>query len=261
MTTLAAFTLARLATAAPEVRHAFFTREDGISEGLFRSLNCGFGSGDAVDRVMRNRAIAMDRLGATADRLLTCRQVHGTSVVIVERGWRHDKAPAADGMVSRVPGLVLGILTADCAPVLLHDPAARIVAAAHAGWRGAFSGVVEATVAQMEALGARRGRIRAGIGPCIGRASYEVGPEFPGPILAQNPAARAYFNPARRAGHFLFDLAGYVEHRLRATGVATVQRVTADTVAGEERFFSYRRACLRGETGYGRMLSAIMLDR
>ena len=253
-------TLPGLAAAGRGARHAFFTREGGISDGVFQSLNCGFGSGDEIGRVARNRAIAMDRFGAAADRLLTCRQVHGIDVVIAERSWRREKAPAADAMVSRIPGLVLGVLTADCAPVLLHDPVARIVAAAHAGWRGALHGVVEATIGQMETLGAQRNRIHAGIGPCIGRASYEVGPEFPGPILARNPAAHAYFDPARRAGHFLFDLSGYVEHRLRGAGVAMVQCVPADTVTGEERFFSYRRACLRGEPGYGRALSAIVLD-
>ncbi len=242
------------------IRHGFFTRRGGVSDGLFRSLNCGFGSGDRPERVHRNRAIAMDRLGLTADRLLTCRQVHGAAIVTVEEPWRREEAPAADGMVSRVPGLALGLLTADCAPVLLHDPGAGVVGAAHAGWRGALGGVAEAVVAQMTAIGADPRRIRVGIGPCIGPASYEVGPEFPRPILAEDPVAQSYFAPARRAGHFLFDLAGYVEHRLRRVGVVEVQRAALDTLAAEERFFSYRRACLRGEAAYGRALSAIVLD-
>ncbi|MGH7030474.1 MAG: polyphenol oxidase family protein, partial [Stellaceae bacterium] len=178
----------------------------------------------------------------------------------VEMPWRREDAPAADGMVSRVPGLALGVLTADCAPVLLHDPVARVVGAAHAGWRGALRGIIEATVAGMAAIGAERRHIHAGIGPCIGRASYEVGPEFPEPILAEDPAAERYFAPGRRANHPMFDLAGYVERRLRRGGVTLVQHAAVDTVVAEERFFSYRRGCLRGETAYGRALSAIALD-
>lgn len=240
-------------------RHGFFTRRGGVSAGLFELLNCGFGSGDIRDRVARNRAIAMEQLGLAADRLLTCRQIHGTTIVTVEEPWRREEASAADGMVSRVPGLALGVLTADCAPVLLHDPVARVVGAAHAGWRGALGGVVEAVVAHMEAIGAERGHVRAAIGPCIGPASYEVGPEFPRPFLAENPEAQAFFTPARRAGHFMFDLASYVEHRLRCARVVHVQRAALDTVTAEERFFSYRRASLRGEAGYGRALSAIVI--
>jgi len=242
------------------IRHGFFTRAGGVSEGLFGSLNCGFGSGDVPERVARNRAIATEALGLAADRLWTCRQVHSAAIVTVDRPWRRAEAPAADGMVSRVPGVALAVLTADCAPVLFHDPVARVIGAAHAGWRGALRGVVEATIARMEALGAERHRIHAGIGPCIGPMSYEVGPEFPQPILAEDPRAEAYFAPARRTGHFMFDLAGYVEHRLARTGVGLVRRAPHDTFAEEERFFSYRRACLRGETAYGRGLSAIVLD-
>lgn len=242
------------------VRHGFFTRRGGVSDGIFASLNCGFASGDTVEFVERNRAIAMASLGLAADRLVTCRQIHSAAVVMVKAAWRREDAPAADAMVSRVPGLALGILAADCAPLLLHDPFARVIGAAHAGWRGALRGVIEATIAHMEAIGADRRRIRAGIGPCIGFASYEVGPEFPQPILADSPAAQACFAPARRAAHWMFDLAGYVEHRLDRAGVAATQRTSLDTVVDEERFFSYRRACLRGETGYGRGLSAIALD-
>ncbi len=242
------------------VRHGFFTRRGGVSEGLFASLNCGFGSGDAAERVARNRMIAMEGLGLGADRLLTCRQIHSSAVLTVETPWRREDAPVADGMVSRIPGLALGVLTADCAPVLFHDPVARVIGAAHAGWRGALRGVVEATVAGMLAIGAEPRHIRAGIGPCIGPSSYEVGPEFPQPILAEDLAAEVFFAPARRAGHFMFDLAGYVEHRLKRAGVAVVQHAAMDTVVAEDRCFSYRRACLRGEAAYGRALSAIVLD-
>ena len=146
-------------------RHAFFTRQDGVSNGHYASLNCGFGSGDDADRVEQNRAIAMQMLGLPADRLVTCRQVHSARVVSVEKPWRRGAAPAADGMVTRVPGMALGVLAADCAPLLLFDPVARVIGAAHAGWRGAFRGVAEATVEAMERLGAERSRIHVGIGP------------------------------------------------------------------------------------------------
>jgi purine-nucleoside/S-methyl-5'-thioadenosine phosphorylase / adenosine deaminase len=242
------------------VRHAFFTRQGGISEGFFGSLNCGFGSGDLAKNVARNRAIVLERFELPADRLVTCRQIHSAVVVIVDKPWAREDAPTADGMVTMAPGVALGILAADCAPVLLFDPVARVIGAAHAGWRGALGGVVEATVAQMAALGAEARRIRAGIGPCIGVMSYEVGPEFPGPVVNEDPGAEVYFTSARRVGHFMFDLAGYVERRLSRAGVKMVQRAPHDTLAEEERFFSYRRACLRGETAYGRGLSAIVLD-
>ncbi len=242
------------------IRHSFFTRQGGVSDGLFHSLNCGFGSGDAAECVARNRAIAMARLGLPADRLLTCRQIHSAAVVTVEQPWGRDEAPQADGLVTRVRGLALGVLAADCAPILLHDPRAAVVGAAHGGWRGALGGVVEATLAAMAALGAERRHIRAGIGPCIGRDSYEVGADFPQPFIAEDPASRGCFAPARRDGRWLFDLGRYLEERLRRAGVATVQRAAHDTAAEPDRFFSYRRACLRGEPGYGRGLSAIALE-
>jgi hypothetical protein len=243
----------------PGTRHAFFTREGGVSLGLFESLNCGFGSGDAAESVARNRAIAMERLGFLPDRLVTCYQVHSTRVVTVERPWRRDAAPQADGLVTRGSGIALGILTADCAPVLFEDAVARVVGAAHGGWRGALGGIVEATLDRMEALGAERARIRAGIGPCITRTSYEVGPEFPQPFLAHDPTSVTYFAPALRTGHFMFDLPGYIERRLACAGVATIERAPHDTVADDTQFFSYRRACVRGEPVYGRTLSVIAL--
>jgi YfiH family protein len=163
-------------------------------------------------------------------------------------------------MVTRRPNIALGILAADCAPILLQDPVARVIGAAHGGWRGALGGIVEAAVERMEALGAKRTRIRAGIGPCIAAGSYEVGPEFPRQFLAEDPASISYFRSALRAGHFMFDLPGYIEYRLTRAEVAIVARAPHDTVAEEGRFFSYRRACLRSERGYGRGLSAIVLS-
>ena|SRR5438045_1697083 len=244
---------------ASGIRHAFFTRQGGVSGGLFESLNCGFGSGDAVETVERNRAIATERLGFSPDRLVTCYQVHSTAVVTVEKPWPRDAAPRADGLVAGVSGIALGILTADCAPILFADAVANVIGAAHGGWRGALAGIIEATLDRMEALGAKRARIRAGIGPCIAQRSYEVGPEFPGPFLAHDPASAAYFAPAERTGHFKFDLPGYIEGRLARAGVSTIERARHDTVAENTHFFSYRRACLRGESVYGRALSAIAL--
>lgn len=240
--------------------HAFFTRQGGVSNGLFTSLNCGFGSRDDADRIEQNRAIAMEMLNLPADRLVTCRQIHSAEVVSVDEPWHRNNAPAADGMVTRVPGVVLGVLAADCAPLLLCDSIAHVIGAAHAGWRGALQGVAEATVVAMERLGAERSRIRVGIGPCIGPASYEVGPEFPPPITAEDPVAKRYFAPAEEAGHFMFDLAAYVEHRLHRFGVRLVERALHDTAAEPELFFSYRRARLRGEPVFGLGLSAIAID-
>ena len=243
------------------IRHAFFTRQGGVSGGLYESLNCGFGSGDAAESVARNRGIALRQLGLAADRLVTCHQIHSTTVVIVVRTWLREAAPQADGMVTRVPDIALGVLSADCAPILFQDPVANVIGAAHGGWRGALGGVVEATIEQMEAIGAARGRVCAAIGPCIARNSYEVGPEFPQRFLAEDTASKSYFAPAMRTGHFLFDLPGYIEHRLARAGIGTVQQAHYDTVAEEERFFSYRRSCLRGERAYGRGLSAIVLKQ
>jgi polyphenol oxidase len=242
------------------IRHAFFTRQGGISRGLHASLNCGWSSGDASEAVDQNRAIAMRRLGVAPDRLATCRQVHSAAAVAVSAPWAREGAPRADAMATNVPGLALGVLAADCAPVLLLDAAAGVIGAAHAGWRGALGGVVEAAVAEMERLGARRQRIRAGIGPSIGAASYEVGAEFPVPFIAADPMAERFFAPAQRAGHFLFDLPGYIDHRLIRHGVSSVDRAGCDTLADAERFFSYRRARLLGEPAFGLGLSAIVLD-
>jgi polyphenol oxidase len=245
---------------AAGIRHGFFTREGGVSEGLFSSLNVGFGSGDAPELVAENRARAMAALDLPADRLVTCFQVHSPEVVVVDRRWRREDAPRADALVTRRRGLALGILTADCLPVLLADPEAAVVGAAHAGWRGALSGVVDATVRAMVGLGAAPSRIRAALGPCIAQRSYEVGPEFPAPFLAARPGNGDFFATARREGHFLFDLAGYVERRLGDCGIAGIQRTPCDTVAETTRFFSYRRACLNGESDFGRSLSAIVLE-
>ncbi|CAK0766007.1 polyphenol oxidase [Azospirillaceae bacterium] len=242
------------------LRHGFFTRQGGVSEGLHASLNVGYGSQDKPEHVTINRARAMAQLGLSADRLTTVYQIHSATPVTVERPWTWSEAPKADALVTATPGIALGILTADCAPVLLADPEARVIGAAHAGWRGAQSGVISATIQAMVCLGARVERMAAAIGPCIGQSSYEVGPEFPAPFLAETPENQLFFTPAGRAGHFLFDLGGYVARKLQESGIVTVQRCPFDTAVEETLFFSYRRSTLRKEPDYGRMLSSIALE-
>lgn len=242
------------------VSHRFFTRRGGVSSGLYSSLNCGYGSGDSPDNVRENRRIVAATFGKSEPELLTVHQYHSTEVLTVaDQRWTSPGAPRADGMVTDRPDVVLGVMAADCAPVLLADSRARIVGACHAGWRGALGGVVEATVVAMEKLGARRENVRAAVGPCIGRESYEVGPEFPGPFLQQDEANAAFFRPAERAGHFMFDLAGYLTHRIGASGVS-VMATGHDTLTATDDFFSYRRNTLQGVKDYGRGLSAIALE-
>jgi YfiH family protein len=241
------------------LRHGFMTREGGVSEGLYASLNCGLGSGDDAARVAENRARAAARLGLEAGALCTAYQVHGTAVQIVDAPWPVTDRPRVDAMISATPGVALGVLTADCAPVLMADPEAGVVGAVHAGWKGALAGVVETAVTEMAKLGARRERIVAAVGPCIAQASYEVGPEFPAPFLNADATNAGYFEAATRQGHFQFDLAGYVLAKLAAAGVEAHEHVDHDTRQDEKHFFSYRRACLNGERDYGRALSAIAL--
>jgi hypothetical protein len=241
------------------VRHGFFTRQGGVSEGIYASLNCGYGSGDSRDAVAENRDRVARQLGQKSATLVTGYQVHGTDIACVETPWAAGDQPHVDGLVTDRPGIVLGILTADCAPVLLADPQAGIIGAAHAGWKGAFGGVVEAALAAMEKLGAARGRIRAAIGPCIGADSYEVGPEFRDRFVATDPGNAAWFRPSPRAGHAMFDLPGYLEARIATLGLAGVTATRQDTASDGDRFFSYRRTCLSGGGDYGRMVSAITL--
>jgi YfiH family protein len=241
------------------VRHGFFTRHGGVGEGLYASLNCGFGAADAPAVVEANRACAMTSLGLPATALVTVHQIHSADVVTVETPWPRERNPKADALVTRQAGVCLGVLTADCVPVLFADPAAGVIGAAHAGWKGALGGVLAATVEAMCRLGAEVGRVRAAIGPAIQQASYEVGPEFPGRFAERDAANLRFFQRSARAGHFMFDLPGFVEHSLTVLGLETVGNVRLDTCADEQRFFSYRRATLRSEPDYGRMLSAIAL--
>lgn len=246
-------------TELPGVRHGFFTRQGGVSRGVYASLNCGLGSGDDLAAVRENRARAMAALALTGEALATAYQVHSARAIEVEKPWAREARPQVDGLVARRPGLAIGILAADCTPVLFADPKARVVAAAHAGWRGALSGVVEATVEAMIAAGARHEAIHAAIGPSIAQASYEVGAEFPGPFLAEDAANAAFFRPSARAGRFMFDLPGYVAKRLACLGLARVDRLARDTYAEADLFFSYRRSTHEGSRDYGRILSAIAM--
>lgn len=242
------------------LRHAFFTRRGGVSDAPYDSLNCGYGSGDDRARVSENRARALRLAGMRADSLVTAYQSHSTRVAVVEGPPEAGRGPEVDAFVTSRPGATLGILTADCAPVLLTDAEAGVIGAAHAGWRGALDGVVGETVDAMAKLGARPQRIAAAIGPCIGQTSYEVGPEFPRPFLAQRAENARFFRPAARAGHFRFDLAGFVACRLAEAGVETVETLPFDTCADADRFFSWRRTCHEGHKDYGRLLSAIALE-
>jgi YfiH family protein len=242
------------------MRHAFFTRQGGVSGGLYSSLNCGLGSGDDAAAVRENRARAMASLELPPESLSTLYQVHGRAVVTLEAPLRDGERPQADAFATAAPGVALGILTADCVPVLFCDPKARVIGAAHAGWKGAIGGVLEATLEAMAKLGGEASCIYAGIGPCIAQRSYEVGAEFPAPFLAEDADNARFFAPGRREGKFMFDLRGYVGQRLRKAGLRQIHALPNDTCGEADRFFSYRRSCLNGEPDYGRGLSAIVLD-
>ena len=241
------------------INHGFFARSGGVSGGIYASLNCGFGSNDSNEHVAENRARVATALGIAPTNLLTMYQIHSPTVISVTTPWLLAHAPKGDAMVSDRPGIALGILTADCAPILFADPAAGIVGAAHAGWRGALGGVVEATVAAMTALGAQRASISAMVGPCIAQPSYEVGPDFPAPFRAADPANDRFFTTGVRPGYWQFDLPGFVLQCLAAAGVAEPGAIGHDTYADPQRFFSYRRATHAQEPDYGRNLSVIAL--
>ena len=236
------------------IPHGFLGRRGGVSTGILAGLNVGTGSGDDPDIIAENRrrAIAAVMPGAA---LATVHQVHSAEAVGVVEPWTQDKRPRADAMATDRPGLLLGVLTADCAPVLLADSQAGVVGAAHAGWRGALAGVTDSTIEQMERLGARRDRIAAAIGPCIALASYEVDSGFLDRFLGEDEANARFFEQASGRSHF--DLPGYVRHRLLAAGVEEVETIRLDTYADESRFYSYRRSTHRGEPDYGRQISLI----
>ena len=242
-----------------DIAHGFFTREGGVSGGIYGSLNCGTGSKDDRAAVLENRRRVVDALGAPEKPLLTCHQVHSADAIVVTEPWQTGQSPKADGMVTCVPGIVLGALAADCAPVLFADPEARVIGAAHAGWKGALTGVLEATVRAMETIGAQRHRIRAALGPCIGPEAYEVGPEFEARFLDADAANARFFRRPAAGSRPYFDLPGFVLDRLAAAGLDTVENCTRCTYSDTSGLFSYRRSTHRGEADYGRQVSAIVL--
>ena len=249
-------TLEIITSPALTAQHGFFTRKGGASSGIFAGLNCGTGSSDQAEIVAINRTRVAEAMGVTPDALVTVNQVHSPDVVTVT-GPLADR-PRADAMVTAMPGLALAVLTADCQPVLFADAQAGVIGAAHAGWRGALDGVLEATVAAMEALGARREAISAVIGPCISQAAYEVGPEFLDAFRDDDPANTRFF--ANGAGdRLLFDLPGFGLHRLRTAGVGQAEWVRHCTYRDSERFYSFRRTTHSGEADYGRLISVIRL--
>jgi polyphenol oxidase len=237
--------------------HGFFTRQGGHSTGHYASLNCGYGSGDDKALVARNRAHVAERLGVAPDRLLTVWQCHSADAVSVDAPWPYDAAPKADALVTATPGFGLAVLSADCTPVLFAD---RVIGAAHAGWKGALTGILEATLSAMERLGARREAVQAVIGPTISRASYETGPEFIDLFIDEDRANARFFLPSSRPHHHFFDLPGYAAHRLQKAGCDTVSDLALCTYADEVKFFSFRRTTHRREIDYGRQISAIALS-
>ncbi len=242
------------------IRHAFFTRAGGVSEGIYASLNGGIGSQDAPAKVAENRARMAAALGVAPERLLTAYQVHSADVVTVETPWQRDARPRADAIVTRIRGMAIGVTTADCAPVLFADPRAGVIGAAHAGWRGALHGILEATTAALERCGADRTRMVVAIGPMIRQPNYEVGPEFMARFAAADGANARFFKPSGRAGHALFDLAGYIAARLRQHGIDRIEDIGRCTYGSPADFFSYRGSIHRGESDYGRHVNAIALS-
>ncbi|MFL5193761.1 MAG: peptidoglycan editing factor PgeF [Microvirga sp.] len=240
------------------IRHAFFTRQGGVSDGIYASLNGGIGSSDEPAKVQENRRRMAAALGAKHDALISVHQVHSPDAVIVEGPWRGER-PKADAMVTATPGLALGITTADCGPVLFADAEARVIGAAHAGWRGAVTGVLESTLTAMERLGARREKIVAVLGPTISQNAYEVGPDFIRRFAEEAPGHVRFFREAEKPDHAMFDLPGFIGARLEAAGVGEFTNLGLCTYSDEERFFSYRRTTHRKEPDYGRLISAITL--
>lgn len=240
------------------VPHGFLGRRGGVSTGVAASLNTGLGSGDDPSAIAENRKRAAAAVSPGA-RLVGVYQVHSPDCATVEEPWSDDERPHADALVTRRRGILLGILTADCAPILLADREAGVIGAAHAGWKGAFAGVVEQTLEAMQALGARRSAIAAAVGPCIAQASYEVDDEFGDRFEAADPGNARFFAPGR-SGHRQFDLEGYVAARLTTAGVGAVEKMGCDTYGDPERFFSFRRATHKGEPTYGRQISLIALN-
>ena len=245
--------------AEPGIRHAFFTREGGVSTGIYASLNGGLGSADAAEAIVENRKRMAAHMAVAPSHLVSLYQVHSADVEVVNGPWPAER-PKADAMVSIAPGVALGVSSADCGPILFADSEARVIGAAHSGWKGAFTGVVASTVTAMEKLGARRERILAVLGPTICAAAYEVGPEFVERFKAANPTYARFFTASERAAHAMFDLPAFIGLRAQEAGIGRFVDLSLCTYGDEKRFFSYRRTTHRAEPDYGRLISAITLD-
>jgi YfiH family protein len=243
----------------PGLRHGFFTRKGGVSNGIYQSLNIGNGSSDAPEKVSENRGRVARQMGIEPDRLATPYQIHSADVITLNAPFGESDDRRADALVTDRPGLLIGVATADCGPVLFADRQAGVIGAAHSGWKGAISGILENTIAAMETLGADRSRITAVLGPTISQEAYEVGPEFRERLLEMTPENERYFRPSPREGHHQFNLPAFIIDRLKAAGLDNSRSLDLCTYADEERFFSYRRTTHRGEPDYGRLISAIVL--
>lgn len=241
------------------IRHAFFTRSGGVSQGVYTSLNGGVGSKDVPEKVAENRSRMAATLGVRPERLLTPYQIHSADVIVASEPWSAAQRPRGDAVVTQIPDLAIGVSTADCGPLLFAECEAGVIGAAHAGWRGALTGVIEATIATMATLGARPHRIVAALGPTIRQQNYEVGPEFVDRFLAADRSNARFFSPAQREGHAMFDLGGYIAHRIGRADIAQFEDLGLCTYADPERFFSYRRTTRNGEPDYGRHINAIVL--
>jgi YfiH family protein len=248
-----------LLSAVPGLRHAFFSRDGGVSDGIYAGLNGGIGSNDDPAKVAENRRLMAEQMGVTTDHFLTLFQVHSPDAVVASAPWDTASRPRADAIVTRAEGLAIGVTAADCGPILFVDPNARVIGAAHAGWKGALTGIIESTVGAMEGLGAERAGIVAAIGPLIRQRSYEVGNEFVGRFVEADAENTRFFLPASREGHAMFDLAGFIRMRLEDAGVLMIDDTGVDTYS-DERFFSYRRSVHRNEPDYGRHVHAIVLE-
>ena len=252
-----------LLSAVPGLRHAFFTREGGVSSGIYGSLNAGIGSQDDPASVTENRRRMAEQMGVSPQHFLTVHQTHSPDVIVATQPWQdgsqNGSRPRADAIVTRTEGLAIGATAADCGPILLVDASARVIGAAHAGWKGALTGILEAAIAAMEKLGAERGRTIAAIGPLIRQPSYEVGSEFVERFIEADAENALFFLPSVRNGHSMFDLAGYIRRRLEVAEILVIDDIGADTYA-DENFFSYRRSVHRNEPDYGRHVHAIVLE-
>jgi YfiH family protein len=249
-----------LLSAIPGLRHAFFTRDGGVSGGIYAGLNGGLGSNDDPVNVAENRRRMAEQMGVPPSHFLGVHQIHSPDAVVATGPWESTSRPRADAIVTRTEGLAISVTAADCGPILLVDPNARVIGAAHAGWKGALTGIVESTVEAMERLGAERAGIVAAIGPLIRQHSYEVGNEFVERFVEADAENALFFIPAAREGHAMFDLAGFIRMRLENAGVLMIDDIGVDTYS-DERFYSYRRSVHRKEPDYGRHVHAIALER